>query len=308
MPDASHQTISASQSPALFDASPYVTRWMLWQHIAKGEPLPQPDHNRIPWGQRLQPLVLAVASDELKLEVRPNAADDYVRRGLIGCTRDAEIFCPDRGPGALETKCVFDYGVWMREWEGGKRPPRHYEIQLQHQMMVGDGEKPFGWGILAAWCCGDMHYFERKPIPELWAEIDRRVAQFFDDVKSGREPEPFGDPVEVSMLATVFPTVEGNVLDYRAEPDALAVAEKARMVEYHAKEVAGNKRVEKSLKAQLQAIAKDHDAILLPNGITVKLRRQSRKAFSVAETTFTVVSVHVPDDLPDDLPEGEIGY
>src|SRR5215469_3216944 len=150
MPDPTKQTLSATQTPALFGVSPYLTRWMLLRHFIHGDPIDSPAHNRMNWGKKLQPLVLEQAAAELRLEVRPNAGDVYVRRGLLGCTRDAEIFCPDRGPGALETKCVFDYATWMEDWNAGKDPPRHVEIQLQQQMAVGDGDVSYKWGVIAA--------------------------------------------------------------------------------------------------------------------------------------------------------------
>lgn len=101
------------------------------------------------WGTRLQPLIIEQAARDLKLDVFP--CDTYVRNGNLGCTRDAEIICPDRGPGALEVKAVFDYKTWMREWDGGNSVPRHIEIQHQTQMLVGDGKVPFSWGVIAAW-------------------------------------------------------------------------------------------------------------------------------------------------------------
>src|SRR3989442_9052297 len=127
MPDTTKQTISATQSPALFGVSPYMTRWMLLRHFIHGDPIDSPEHERMTWGKKLQPLVLAQAAEDLHLEVRPNAEDVYLRSEHfpIGCTRDAEIICPDRGPGTLETKCVFDYGVWMQTWNGGKALPKH---------------------------------------------------------------------------------------------------------------------------------------------------------------------------------------
>jgi hypothetical protein len=36
VPDRTLKTISATEAPALFNASPYVTRWMLWQRFANG--------------------------------------------------------------------------------------------------------------------------------------------------------------------------------------------------------------------------------------------------------------------------------
>jgi hypothetical protein len=150
-------TISATEAPALFNVSPYVTRWMLYKKFADGVDIDGAEDARMSWGKKLQPLIVAQAAEELRLEVRSNAEDVYHRRGLLGCTRDAEIICPDRGRGALETKCVFDYGVWMRDWAGGKMVPRTHEIQLQQQMLVGDAEHgevgehgpQYDWGVIA---------------------------------------------------------------------------------------------------------------------------------------------------------------
>jgi hypothetical protein len=37
MPDRERLTVSATEASALFDASPYVTRWMLYRRFALGE-------------------------------------------------------------------------------------------------------------------------------------------------------------------------------------------------------------------------------------------------------------------------------
>src|SRR5882724_10027041 len=179
MPDPTKATISATEASGLFNVSPYVTRWMLWQSFAKGVDIDATEDSRMSWGKKLQPLIIQQAADDLKFEVVPNADDTYHRRGLLGCTRDATIICPDRGPGALETKCVFDYRTWMADWAGGKSPPRTHEIQVQQQMLVGDpsGDEAnnFGmykWGVIAAWVAGEVHYFERKPIYDLWDRLN----------------------------------------------------------------------------------------------------------------------------------------
>jgi hypothetical protein len=131
MPDVTLQTPSATETPALWGLSPYVTRWMLYQRFANGVRLDAGENARISWGRKLQPLVIAQAAEELRLKVQPNHAHVYHRRGRLGCTRDATMLCPDRGPGARETKCVFDYPTWMREWDGGRNVPPMHEIQLQ---------------------------------------------------------------------------------------------------------------------------------------------------------------------------------
>jgi len=91
VPDPLRQTISATEAPGLWNVSPYVTRWMLWQKFAKGIALDSDENSRMKWGKLLQPLIIAQAAEELKLDVIPNADDTYIRRGLLGCTRDATI-------------------------------------------------------------------------------------------------------------------------------------------------------------------------------------------------------------------------
>jgi predicted phage-related endonuclease len=211
VPDRTLKTISATEAPALFNASPYVTRWMLWQRFANGMDIDSRADARMNWGRKLQPLILEQVAEEMRLEVRPNNEDAYMRRGLLGCTRDATIICPDRGPGAVETKCVFDYRTWMADWNGGKQPPRHHEIQLQQQMLVGDeGGESYRWGLLVAWVAGELHYFERAPVKDLWAPLYQEAERFFADVQAKREPEPFGAPVELPLLAQLFPTDQGQ--------------------------------------------------------------------------------------------------
>ena len=298
MPDPLKQTLSATQTPALFGASPYSTRWLLLRHFIHGDSIESPEHNRMNWGSKLQPLLLAQAAEDLHFEVRPNAEDVYVRAGQLGCTRDAEIICPDRGPGALETKCVFDYGVWMSTWNGGKTLPRHIEIQTQQQMLVGDGERSFGWGVIAVWICGEMKYFERKPIPELWDTINEEARKFFADVEAKNEGTPFGDPVELPLLSKLFPTKIGTSIDFTIRPDAEKLAEDVRMMMHHAEERIGHEKGEKAIKAHLKALMGDAETAVFLHGIRVRAKLQERSGYSVKPTSFTVIEAFVPQETP----------
>ncbi len=319
MPDVERKTLSATEVPALFDASPYITRWMLYRKFRHGDEIAQKESNRMDWGKRLEGPLLQAAAEDLRFEVRANRGDDgnqvYVRNGLLGCTRDATIICPDRGPGALEIKCVFDYQVWMREWGGGKTPPRQHEIQLQVQCKVGDGTTPYKWGVLGAFCGGEMFYFQRKPIPDLWAAMDAKAAEFFDDVKNDREPDPFGTPIEVPLLTQVFPTVAGKVLDLSKEPPeipgepfpiiseewkrAIEQAERVRMMDYHGRERLGHEKAEKKIKAEMLALAGDAAEILFPHGVRVKIKKIERAGYTVAPSLYKTVSAYVPEGLDD---------
>ncbi len=285
MPDPLRLTISATEAPGLFGASPYVTPWMLYQRFAHGVPIDADDDNRMDWGRRMQPLLLQAAAEDLRLDVHPNPVgadgrDSYVRRGLLGCTRDGIIICPDRGPGAVETKCVFDYRVWMERWAGGRQVPREYEIQLQQQMHVGDGVTPFGWGTLAVWVCGQMVYFEREPIPELRQALEREAEAFFARVAAKDEPDPFGLPVEMPLLSQLFPPVAESVLDLRDDPGHCRTAEDASLYKTLREQAAGAQRASETLRAKLLGIAREHEKVLLPYGVNFR-RRKSGKGWAL---------------------------
>lgn len=312
MPDATLQTISASEAAALYNVSPYTTRWMLYQKFAHGLVIEQDADNRMNWGKRMQSVLLAAAADDLKLEVIPNAADEYVRGegdfARLGCTRDAEIISPGEGPGALEIKMVFDYRIWMNNWPGGV-PPNHVEIQTQQQMAVGKDGVPFTWGVIGVFVCGEMHYFRRKPIPKLWDATDPEslpamAGQFFADVAAKNEPNPFGAVIEVPLMNQVFTTVKGKTTDFVAqlgEDEARAWSEKIRMMDWHADERLMHEKGEKKIKAELMALMQDAEFGLFANGVTVKLKEQDRAGYTVKPVTFKVLSVHVPADLGDSL-------
>jgi hypothetical protein len=303
MPDPMRQTISATEASVLFDANPYETKWMLYRKFAHGEEARETPHARMDWGQRLEPLVIQQAAADLRFEVKPNNSGSegrqaYVRRGLLGCTRDAEIICPDRGPGALETKCVFEYPIWMQEWGGGNAVPRHIEIQVQTQMHVGDGAKPYAWGVIAVWIAGEVIYFERTPVPKFIDELERQAALFFEDVKNRKEPEPFGIPQELPLLDEAFPIKAENPLDMREVDDGRKLAEDVRMLAWHRREKSGHDKAAEALQARLRGVIKDHDKLLLPHGINLKQKQVERKGYQVAPSSYRTLTPYVPDNIP----------
>lgn len=308
MPDESLQTISATEVSALFNASPWTTKWMVYQRF-RGVNVEKPADARMKWGSLLEPIILAQAAEELRLEVRPNRLPDgsqkYFRRGLLGCHRDGDIHCPDRGPGAIEAKAVFDYARWQQEWAGGKKPPKHVEIQTQCQMLVGDGTTSFNWGVIPAWCGGEITYFERKPIPELWAAMEVEAAKFFEDFRAGREPEPFGDPVEAPLISKVYPLVLAKTVDLSARADAHVLADSIRAMERYGADRLFAEKEEKRLKAMLKGIIKDAETAHFADGIVIRQKQVNRKGFEVKPSSYTTLDVYIPEGVMTGGPQPE---
>jgi hypothetical protein len=306
MPDPDRRTISATQSPALYNASPYLTPWLLYQYM-RGADLDHGETERMRWGLKLQPLVLDQVRTDLKLEIEPNLDNRYVSssHGPIGYTRDAIVHCPDRGVGAVEVKCCFDYGTWMREWDGGKTPPRHVELQLQHQLTVGDGAIPFSWGVIAVWVGAEVKYFERKRDDTVSIDLVTRCFAFMRDVEAKKEPDPFGAAVELPMLAQLFPIVKGKELDLREDPIGAGVAQLAAdLMSYKEQENFFGKAA-KAARERLLFTAKDAETVLLP-GATLKLRTVNVKEHMRKASSYTNLAVELTgeEQKPQELPDG----
>lgn len=306
MPDPDRRSISATQSPALYNASPYLTPWMLYQYL-RGGALEIAETDRMRWGTLMQPLILEQVQSDLKLDITPNAPQDYIRsnHGPLGYTADASIFCPDRGLGAVEVKCVFDYGVWMREWGGGSAPPRHIELQLQHQLTVGDGQQPFNWGTIATWVCGEMKYFERKRDDAVSADLIDKCFAFMRDVEAQKEPDPFGAAIELPLLAALFPIVKGKELDLRNDPIGPGVAQLAADLKEYKTQESFYGKAASGARERLLFTAKDNERVLLP-GATLKLRTQHTKEHVRKASTHVNLTVELTDEQAQIVADGGV--
>ena len=253
MPDPTHKTVSASQIAALWNKSPYQTRWMLYHSHRDIAPADTP-HSRMNWGKRMEPLLLEAAAEDLRLEIAEDQR--YVRRGPIGCTRDATANDPQRGPGALETKCVFDYRQWMQRWDGGKRPPEDILLQVHAQMFVGDGETPFDWGTVAVWICGEMEYFPIERSDELFAQMEDAAQVFLDQVAEDAEPDPFGLEMELPVLKLLYQSTTPLTLT----SDDYELGEAARMYDWLTSTARAHTNAAKQIKTQLLAAARTEAA------------------------------------------------
>jgi predicted phage-related endonuclease len=307
MPDPQRKTISSTQVAALYNASPYMTPYMLYHYI-RGDLVDQVQTDRMYWGLKMQPLVLERAAADLTLEVTPNAGDRYIHDDVLGYTADAKIWHPDKGHGTLESKCVYDYSTWMRDWDGGKRVPRHYELQMQTQLTVGDGAEPFRWGMFAVWCCGEMHYMERELNPMVAKDLHDQAVTMLARVRNGDEPDPFGSAIELPLLDKLLPIAKGKTLDLRDDTEARKYAELGKMLQQFRKDANFYQKAAEDARNKLRVLARDNETVLLPYGVTIKLAARSMKEHVRKASSWTAIDVKISytEDGTDteDLPLG----
>ncbi len=291
MPDPLKKTVSASQAAALFNQSHYASRWMLWNQFTGALEDQRTEDTRMTWGKRLQPLLLQAAAEDLNLEVAaPDPTDyppedlfqgdPYIRNGPLGATLDGIVHDPSRGPGAVETKVVFDYSVWMQRWDGGKKPPLDYEIQVQAQMLVGDGRESYDWGVMAVLVCGQMEYFHREPVPAVWADLKDEARTFLDEVEKSNEPDPLGDPMELNSLNALVRTADSRGDLVMQDERGLELLETVKLFLWSKEQERQGKKGKEAFRAKILSIVRSPGKVLLPYDAVLEIKRSKSGAIS----------------------------
>lgn len=266
--------VRGSHLAAVFGKSPYLSRWMLYHHLRNGMDVSPKPNERMDWGQRLEPVVLPVALDELGCErtLFPGNVKRIKHPSLpLIVTADSVILDKDGRPGTIEVKCV-DWKRWKDSWTA-ERAPDHVEIQLAGQMMTGDGTRPFEWGAIACLVGGnELRMYVRAPELEVWSRIGSEVTAFVGLVDAGAEPDPAGTEREIPYLNEQFlRSKDPEPIDLTNDPRGEALAEIAVMYRaaWQAEKFYGNEHGR--LRATLLHQSGGHRRLILPRGITVRM-------------------------------------
>jgi predicted phage-related endonuclease len=246
MPDRSFETVSASQAPALFNHSPYMTRWILW-HAFRARDLrliEPPESERMHSGKLLQRVILAETADHFKLEVQENIEDRYDRAGQLGCTIDAHLIVPDQGEIIVEAKNV-DWLRWRDTWTE-TAAPIHIEIQMQQQLLVRNCPR----GAIACFVGGNQFlWYEREAMPEWHARLKEEAALFFESLAKNDEPDPIGSPLSLPLLAKLYPESDPAEIIEATDDDDLG--DTIRQFEWAREQATFATRLQEQMKAKI---------------------------------------------------------
>jgi predicted phage-related endonuclease len=265
MPDPTQQSVSASQAAALFNAHPYFTKFMLWHHFKNGMPLEVAGNERIAWGKLLQDDILYATSLAYRLEVAENTANEYTRAGQLGATIDGRMVMPDRGPVIVEAKNI-DWLRWKETWSETAAAP-HVEIQLQVQMLAAGTDH----GIIAALVGGnEMRWLERERNGELADRLREEAALFFESIERNDAPDPLGSPLELPMLAALYPTADPEEIIEDLEDQELA--ETVRQFASARKDETFNRKLKELMQAKILARTGTAGRLIV-NGARCKITR-----------------------------------
>lgn len=285
--------IGSSDVAALFDESPYFSKFALWHDRAGKAAMPRREDERMDAGKFLEDGIANMVTHQMRWNLEKRRV--YLTHDEVpgmGATLDRFIVDNEDGPGALEIKNV-DWLVWKQQWSETVAP-FHIEVQLQHQLEI----TKYDWGAIACLVGGnDLRIYLRRRIPQVTDEIAARIAGFWDSIKRDEPPAPFGNADEIKTLAMLYPTiVKDKVLEippeemevFRTMCAQFAWAQQQR--KFHANE-------EERLKTLLVGKMQDCQFARVPGMKKVALRK-SPVAATVMERkayTQTVLTVEVAE-------------
>jgi predicted phage-related endonuclease len=230
--------VGASEVAALFDASPYLTHFELWHRKKGNVSTPDfmadgmPNNARIEAGIRLEPAIIEWACD--RWDYIPQETPKNLSNGNgLGGHPDKCVICPKRGPGILEIKTA----DWLVAKKWGDEPPLHYLLQSQSYQ----GLAKVAWGDVIVLVGGNdlqRHCYEFRPA--IFAEIEKRVAAFWQSVRDNDPPSPdysrdrdtisslFDDPDETVIDLTLDNRAAYAAADYLKAAAAEKAAKEAK--------------------------------------------------------------------------------
>jgi predicted phage-related endonuclease len=264
------ENLNSTEIPALFDLSPYMTKFELWHRHKENIVVEFEENARTLWGKRLQNSIAQGIADDQGWEV--SEMKEYIRcRQLrIGSSFDFSINKWDRSPysdwprltqeGILEIKNV-DFlqfrDKWTKNDDGTFEAPAHIELQVQHQLMLSGRSYAYIGALIAG---NDIKLIRREADPEIHAAIQDRAASFWHSIDTNKPPEPDFSK-DADIISKLYGYAEPGKTLTTDSDDLLSLVSQYREAGRQATEYENHK---KAIKAQILSIIGDVERVEHP--------------------------------------------
>lgn len=221
------QDITASDVSALNGRHKFRSRYQLWAE-KRGLIQPNTDDNvMMRRGRILEPAVAEAAREEYPLW-QIEKCHDYLRdtERRLGATPDYIVNTPDTRGAPMECKLVLPE-IFEQDWGGGTVAPVYYQAQVNVQRRLLGADTGF-LGVLVADFKMTFHAFEIPADPGFDRWLDSVTAEFWRDVKEGREPDKTA--VDLEVLKRQYPaSAPGSVKQSMSNYLVEALAKRERL-------------------------------------------------------------------------------
>lgn len=276
--------LGASEIAAVFSESPYLSALELYSQKIGCYERDLSGVEAVYWGHAFEDDIITAYSERTERRTRPaGKLLRSVEHPWALCTLDGETWHPSAANDVwpFEAKAVSEFR--QGDWVDG--PPRHFYLQLQHQMLVCGAQK----ATIAA-LIGNQRM--------IWADVERDETEirkiiyfgsrFWERIQARDMPAPDGSEGSRKALAALYPTGSGVVVLGGSEMDAADEIERLK-----AERKGLSERID-LLENQIRAAIGSSEVGAMPDGRSFSLRLQHRKEFVTAASSFRVLRLHQP--------------
>lgn len=270
------KNIGGSEVAALFGLSPYLTAYTLWSEKAGKVASTFEENDRTRWGKMLEPLLAAEIGRKLDWKLTPSKVYHlHPTVAGMGATLDFDVQDHQWGPGIVETKVVFDYSDYKRDWSDERAPP-NYELQVQHQLACTGME----WCAIVVWVAQTatlMPALIRRPNKDVIAQIEDRVSGFWKSIKADTPPDPTGTDTELGIMRHLWPAREPKKI-IEVPDDALTNA--CQQYLHASEQIPGFEREKMASKVKIMHAAGDAELLRVP-GYDVNIKQNVKGSITI---------------------------
>lgn len=177
--------VTSTEVAALYGLSPYLTKFELYHRKKEKNLQRRAATEPMMWGNRLEEAIAKAAAE--KLGVNAYKANVYIRDDILNAGSSFDYFTENGG--IIEVKNVSERSFRER-WKmigDSYSPPLHMQLQIQQQFMLSGRRK----GAFAVLVGGNhLEVIEQEPDDEVFDNIKRNIAGFWNDVWNDRTPAP----------------------------------------------------------------------------------------------------------------------
>lgn len=279
------QDVTASDVAAIWGASPHKTALALWAEKSGQIEKWDTENAFSRRGRHLEPAILSAAAECPEFEGADlSRATEYWRSPALrlGATPDAYVERAKERDEPLDAKSVASW-VFDTQWDGG--PPLHIQMQVAVQAMLMNA--PRAWVACAVmtpeW---PVYVYEIPRNAEAEAKILEGVREFWRMVEDGEMPSPVAK--DHDTLARMFNKVERvRPIDWSEQDAVVALLEKHKTL---SEAIAPLKGQIAEAEAKIKAALGANESAVAP-GWFVSWKAQTRKAYSVPESTYRVLRI-----------------
>lgn len=280
------KTIGASESAALFDASPYLTPYTLWHNKRHGSRLAESESMMI--GRHMEASIASAGAEKYGIElIKP---DFYLSDGGLGASLDYMDLanCP------VEIKNTSLYAA-RTHWghPDNIQIPLHYRIQLQQQMGLMGAETSTVI-VLIGGC--ELHMLTEPFNQKFFAKLRRLAGDFWQSIEADDPPEITSSLDYDAICSDLSPKQKGPVdMSHDAVYNDIAVQLQA--VECEKKALRKLDVSSKILKAKLLHLLGDIDSGKAANGLIIKRSIVPESIIKAGKkSAYTRVTVTLPKE------------